>query len=105
MHTSRVGSSHLITIIAALRGRGEKSIACAPTGHAVCIIHPSTLPLQIVAGTMLWHGAFASRGTHQDGQEFAVSKVCRDVVGLGPQGLFVPVTGFLQPVQPHVGLS
>ncbi len=46
-----------------------------------------------------------SSGTYNDGQQFAVGEVGRDVVRLAPEGLSVPVARFIQPVQPHVGLS
>lgn len=43
-------------------------------------------------------------GTYCDGQQFGVCEVSRDMVGLGPERLPVPVACFLRPVQPHVGL-
>lgn len=46
-----------------------------------------------------------SNGTYDDGQEFSICEVGRDVVRLAPEGLSVPVACFLQSVQPHVGLS
>lgn len=43
--------------------------------------------------------------TYNNGEQFAISEVSRDMVRLGPERLSVPVTCFVQLVQPHVGLS
>ena len=53
----------------------------------------------------MYAGVCVCIGTYDDGQQFAISEMGRDVVGLGFEGLSVPVSCFLQPVQPHVGLS